>query len=239
MPPEGVALVRHEDIMSFEEIAEFSRIAVQKGIRKIRITGGEPLLRRGVTRLVEMLASIDGLQDLAMTTNGTQLSRFASDLVAAGLHRVNVSLDATDQERFRQITRCGEVHEVIEGIEAALRAGLRPVKLNCVINESSSETDAQDVTSYAKTKGLEVRFIRRMQPETGLFSIVDGGTGGNCSRCNRLRLSSTGILRPCLFSDLGFSVRELGAERAIREAIQSKPELGSRVTENWIRAVGG
>ena len=121
MPPEGVKLLRHEDILSFEEIVEVARCAAGLGVSKIRLTGGEPLLRRGIATLVGMLAGIEGLADLAMTTNGLSLSKFAHDLADAGLRRVNVSLDAIDPESYATITGGGDVGQALAGIEAAPR----------------------------------------------------------------------------------------------------------------------
>jgi len=239
MPPSGVPLLRHEDMISFEEIVEVAQIAAQMGIRKLRITGGEPLLRRGVCSLIGMLSQIEGVDDLAMTTNGILLAEYAQTLASAGLHRVNVSLDATDPERYREITRGGDIRAVFRGIEAAVLADLSPIKINCVVRRSWLETDAQDVARYAQDNGLQVRFITRMDAESGSFSTVHGGTGGDCPQCNRLRLSSTCLIRPCLFSDLAFDVRAHGVRRALELAVENKPECGGPVSQNWIRALGG
>lgn len=239
MPPEGIRLIPRENILSFEEIVETARAAVGMGITRLRITGGEPLVRPDIAKLVKMLAEIPGIEDLAMTTNGTFLSDYACALAGAGLRRVNVSLDATDADRYREITCGGDVRRVIAGIEAARNAGLEPIKLNCVVGESSTEPDAQEVALFARRNGLRVRFIRRMEFATGTFSVVEGGKGGDCARCSRLRLSSEGFIRPCLFSDLGFSVRELGPERALEEAVRMKPKEGAPCTHNWIRGIGG
>ena len=204
MPPEGVPLVWRPEILSYEEIAEVARTAAAMGVRKIRLTGGEPLVRHNLVGLVKMLATIDGIRDLAMTTNGILLPRHARSLAAAGLKRVNISLDATSPGRFAEITRGGDVRQVLAGIEAARQAGLRPIKLNCVVESNSSEPDAQDVAAFAEAAGLEVRFIRRMGLGEGAFTIVEGGRGGDCPRCNRLRLTSDGRIRPCLFSEPEF-----------------------------------
>ena len=239
MPAEGVPLVSHEDILSFEEITDVAQVAVGMGITKVRVTGGEPLVRRGIETLVRMLAAIDGIHDLAMSTNGTLLADHARALAEAGLHRVNISLDTMDPERYSHLTRGGDIKEVLAGIAAAREAGLEPIKLNCVVSKSSSEPDAREVARFARENGCEARFIPKMDAATGTFSVVEGGSGGDCARCNRLRLSSDGLVRPCLFSDLGFSVRELGAVEALTRAVEEKPEAGGPCTRNWIRAVGG
>lgn len=227
MPEEGVKLIDHSEILSFDEITAFVSEAVAAGIDKVRITGGEPLVRRGIVDLVRMIASVEGIRDLSMTTNGTLLSKYADDLAAAGLDRVNVSLDTLDPDRYRLLTRGGALSDALEGIDAAVRAGLTPVKINCVVKESSREIGATGVTQFGLDKGLEVRYIRQMDLAMGDFGVVEGGDGGNCSICNRLRLTANGKVKPCLFSDLEFDVRELGAARAIAMAVNQKPACGS------------
>lgn len=228
MPAHGVPAMRHEDLLSFEEITGVVRMAVDMGVTKVRLTGGEPLVRRGIVSLVSMLANIEGIRDLTMTTNGQQLEKFARDLADAGLNRVNISLDTVNPNRYTEVTRGGELRKVIAGIVAAHNAGLNPIKLNCVIQRSPKEEDARSVTEFGRAEGLEVRYIRRMNLSAGVFFQVVGGSGGDCARCNRLRLSCDGYLRPCLFSDLGFNVRSLGPEKAIQEAVQAKPERGDK-----------
>ena len=239
MPASGVKLLDHAAILSFEEITEVARIAVGLGCSKLRITGGEPLVRLQLEVLVGMLAAIPGVDDLSMTTNGVLLPEMAPALAMAGLCRVNISLDTLDSTRYREITRGGDVRQVLAGIDAARQAGLTPIKLNCVVRESSTEPDAQALASFAQDQGLEIRFIKRMVFSTGTFSLVEGGEGGHCACCSRLRLSSDGYIRPCLFSDLAFSVRELGAARALAEAVRCKPEAGGPCTHDWIHGIGG
>jgi len=239
MPEEGIHLLRHEDILSFDEIKDFTEVAVAKGVTKVRITGGEPLVRKGITALVSMISNIKGIQDLSMTTNGVILKQFADELKEAGLHRVNISLDTIDPEKFRAITRTGNIHDVFEGINAAKRAGLLPVKINCVVIESKEEEEAKAVTMFCKDNNLGLRYIRQMDLVKGHFSMVDGGTGGDCSLCNRLRLTANGKLKPCLFSNIDFDIRELGYEKAIMMAIELKPECGSKNETGSFYNIGG
>ena len=239
MPPAGVPLKTHADMLAFEEIREVVCVATEMGIDKVRLTGGEPLARRGIVALVGMLAAVPGINDYAMTTNGILLATFAEPLAAAGLRRVNVSLDAVDPARYAETTRGGDVSRVFAGIAAARQAGLSPIKLNCVVKESPSEPDARDVAAYAEEEGLPVRYIRQMRFSTGEFWPVTGGTGGVCRVCNRLRLTSDGMIKPCLFSDLSFSVRELGVREAIRQAVAAKPEVGTASQANSFYRIGG
>lgn len=239
MPPEGIKLMRHEDILSFDEILEVVRTAVSMGVDKVRITGGEPLVRKGITELVRMVASVDGIKDFAMTTNGAFLKQFAADLKKSGLHRINISLDTMDADQYRKITRGGNLEDVLQGIDAAREAGLDPIKINCVVKQSSTEPDALKVREFCDQNGLKVRFIQEMKLEAGLFNVVEGGDGGDCLHCNRLRLTADGKILPCLFSDLGYDVRELGAEKAIKMAVAGKPECGTANHQKQFSNIGG
>jgi cyclic pyranopterin phosphate synthase len=226
MPEEGARLFYPDDILSFEEITDVVRTASGMGIDKIRLTGGEPLVRKDIVRLVAMIAGIKGVKDLALTTNGTLLSGLAGQLKSAGLMRINVSLDTLDPAKFKALTRGGNIQQVIKGIQAAMEAGLDPVKINCVVSGPRDGEDARQVKEFAMIRGLQVRFIRQMDLETGEFSVVEGGEGGNCRICNRLRLTANGMVKPCLFSEQEFSVRELGARQALIAALESKPLKG-------------
>ena len=239
MPEKGIKSLKHKDILSYEEITSFTKTAVRNGIDKVRITGGEPLTRKNITYLIQLLADIDGIRDLSLTTNGILLSEFAKPMKDAGLKRVNVSLDTVDPDRYMDITRGGDFHRVMQGIDAAEMAGLLPIKINCVVNKSSDEPDALGVKAFCESRKFTVRFIHRMNLETGEFAPVEGGTGGDCKFCDKLRLSSDGNLRPCLFNDLSFNVRELGAEKAIQMAIEAKPECGTKSVQNRFNVIGG
>jgi GTP 3',8-cyclase len=239
MPEQGIQLLEHKDILSYEEILEVVKEAVKLGITKIRITGGEPLVRKGIARLVEMISGIKGIEDLGLTTNGILLEDLAGDLAKAGLHRVNISLDTVDPEKFKQITRGGDILKVFSGIESARKAGLDPVKINCVVQNSSSEKDALGVKEFCLKNNLEVRFIRQMDLNSGCFSVVEGGKGGDCLSCNRLRLTANGFIKPCLFNDLEFSIHELGIREALEKAINLKPEKGSVNQVNRFHNIGG
>lgn len=239
MPAEGIQLIRHEDILSFDEITEVARIAVEMGVRKVRITGGEPLVRKGIVNLVKMIAEIPGVDDLSMTTNGILLAQFAEQLKEAGLHRINVSLDTLDPEKYSLITRGGNVDDVLSGLMKAAETGFSPIKINCVTGEMTDDSDAIAVRAYGEKNGFQVRFIRQMDLATGEFYIVEGGEGGNCRMCNRLRLTSNGMIKPCLFNAIGYNVRELGAREAILRAIDNKPRCGTFNPDEEFYQLGG
>ena len=239
MPEEGIRLLDHKEILSFEEIVNVVRTAVEVGITKLRITGGEPLVRKGITDLIRMISEIDGIKDFGLTTNGILLEQFASDLAKAGLHRVNISLDTVDQDKFRQITRGGDITKVFRGIKAVREAGLAPIKINCVVKNSSDEPDAIEVKKFCKSNDLEVRFIHQMDLESGCFTVVEGGMGGDCGSCNRLRLTANGYVKPCLFDDIEFSVHQYGIRGALEKAINFKPEKGSCNRIDRFHTIGG
>ncbi len=239
MPAEGIQLMQHDEILSFDEILEVVNAAVEQGIDKIRITGGEPLVRRGIVDLVRMIGQIKGVKDFGMTTNGIYLDKFAKPLFDAGLQRINVSLDTMNPEKYKALTRLGDINMVLNGIDAAKKAGLDPIKINCVIKESSKEKDAQEVSEFCIKNDLKIRFIREMDLEKGQFWKVQGGEGGSCQICNRLRLTSNGKIKPCLFSDLEYDVRELGVKQALNLALGNKPKSGTQSLINKFSNIGG
>lgn len=174
MPEVGIQPLPHWEILSYEEILRVVRVAVGLGISKVRLTGGEPLVRRDLDRLVRALAVMEGIKDLSMTTNGVLLKERARDLKEAGLKRINVSLDSLDPQRYRAITRGGDLERVWGGILAALEVGMRPVKINVV---AMDEHNGDEIVSFARLSiswPLEVRFIERM-PLGGHNCYQSGG----------------------------------------------------------------
>lgn len=268
MPPEGVEKREHRQILSLEEIAEIARAAAALGVRKIRLTGGEPLVRRGVTALCRQLREIGELEELTLTTNGILLPGMAAELKAAGVDRVNVSLDTLDPEKYRRITRIGNLEDALAGIQAAREAGLTPLKLNCVLIGGFNDDEIPSLAALTAREPVEVRFIELMPigdtagfgPEAylpceavlerlpGLERLPeDGGVAERyrlpgaagtvglirplsrcfCSRCNRIRLTADGCLKPCLHSREEIPVRGLHGEelrRQLERAIRHKPE---------------
>jgi len=239
MPEGGVPLINHEDILTFEEIIRFTKVAVEMGINKVRLTGGEPLVRRGIVELISELANISGIKDLAITTNAILLADFAKDLKTAGLHRINISLDTMNPDRFSEITRGGDLAAVLSGIRIAQEVGFSPIKINTVIEKSSNEPDALAVKEFCLKNNLEPRFIHKMNLSEGTFKVVENGHGGDCEHCNRLRLTADGILYPCLFSDEGIAIRGRDYQEAILEAARIKPENGTVSLNKKFYNIGG
>jgi cyclic pyranopterin phosphate synthase len=165
--PEEVAFLPRQSLLSFEEIERFVRIAVALGIDKIRLTGGEPLVRRDLPALVAKIAAVPGIKDVGLTTNGILLAPMAQALWDAGLRRINVSLDTMDPEKFKELTRRPGFEQVIEGIHAAKAAGFDPVKINAIALKGVTEGDIVPLARFARSHGLELRFIEYMPLDAG------------------------------------------------------------------------
>lgn len=277
MPPEGVPAISHSEILTFEEIERVVRLAVGMGITKVRLTGGEPLVRRGIANLIGDISSMEGVKDVSLTTNGILLAPMAAELKEKGLRRVNISLDTLKPDVFEKITGFPRLNEVLAGIEEARRVGLTPVKVNVVAIGGVNDGELLDFAKMAVEKGVEVRFIEHMpsrrdvwsdrslvpasqilktigerytltpcEPKPGsrgpgrMYDIAGGGRIGVispmsdhfCGSCNRLRLTSDGRLRTCLFSnaeiDLKKKLRDGSGDEAIaallKQAVAAKPE---------------
>ena len=239
MPEKGIRLLDHSDILTFEEIIEVVKVCTDIGINKVRLTGGEPLVRKGIVQLVKMISEVKAVSDLSMTTNGVLLEEYAKPLANAGLMRVNVSLDTIDSVKFARITGKNVLEKVFRGIEAAKKAGLMPIKINCVLMNKEEQKYAFELREFAERNGYKVRFIHQMDLIKGKYSIVEGGEGGNCGVCNRIRLTANGLIKPCLFSDLGYDIHKTGIEKAINMAVGNKPESGTFNKSEKFYEIGG
>jgi cyclic pyranopterin phosphate synthase len=160
--PEEVVFMDRAELLTFEEMAHFVEVAAPLGIDKVRLTGGEPLMRRSLERLVEMLVPTPGIKDVGLTTNGLLLAEHAEGLYQAGLRRINVSLDTLDPGRFRQVARRDGLDRVLDGIAAAKKAGFEPIKVNAVAIRGVTDVDVVPLARYGRANGLEVRFIEYM-----------------------------------------------------------------------------
>jgi cyclic pyranopterin phosphate synthase len=258
MPEEGVKLLDHSDIISYEQITEVAKAASRLGFSKIRITGGEPLVRKGIVDLVSMLSGIEGITMLAMTTNGTLLENFARELKTAGLTRINVSLDTLDPALYKLITRGGLLDSVLSGIEAARTAGLT-VKINTVVLDGtdrallaphakapgtfqasiSTEQGVEAVRAYAASIGADFQRIAQYHLSEIKKDYADFERPPACASCNRLRLLANGTLRPCLHSGLSIPVDFTDIEGSIQRAIGFKPARGQECGDLEVGQIGG
>ncbi|WP_066636661.1 GTP 3',8-cyclase MoaA [Desulfolucanica intricata] len=287
MPPDGIEMARHEDILSLEEIEQVIRAAADIGVRKIRFTGGEPLVRKGLVELVERTAAIPTIDDIALTTNGVFLPQYGEALKEAGLNRVNISLDTLREDRFQKITRLGQLADVWKGINTALRLGLNPIKINNVIMLGINDDEVLDFVRLTTEQPLHVRFIElmpigsnntwtegryisndqvrntiikffgelqeekkvagngparyyRLPGAPGTIGFISAISSHFCNQCNRLRLTSMGTLRSCLYSeqevDLKVPLRQGAGRKELRQliarAVKLKPEK-HKMNEGW------
>ncbi|MDE1194412.1 MAG: GTP 3',8-cyclase MoaA [Pseudomonas sp.] len=159
---EDMTFLPRQQILSLEEIQQIAERFVELGTRKIRLTGGEPLVRAGIVGLCKNIAALPGLRELCMTTNGSQLEKLAAPLFDAGLKRLNISLDSLDPARFKELTRTGELSKVIAGIDAANAAGFKHTKLNCVVMQGRNDHEINDLVAFAIDRGLDITFIEEM-----------------------------------------------------------------------------
>lgn len=174
MPSEGVKPFEHKEILTYDEIIRIVRIAVALlGVRRIRITGGEPLTRRNILYLISSLSQIEGIEDLSLTTNGLLLKKYAQELSKAGLKRVNISLDSLDPLTYREITRGGNIYEVLEGIEIAERSHLLPIKINMVPVKGFNDQEIENFAKLTFIKPYQVRFIEFMPIGARDFWSID------------------------------------------------------------------
>lgn len=162
MPEDGIEKFCHEEILTLEEIYQITKSFVELGINKIRLTGGEPLARKGIVELISRVAKLPGVKDIAMTTNGILLKQYAQDLKDAGLNRVNISLDTLDKDRYKQITRGGNLKDALDGIKEAQRVGLKPIKINTVLIGGFNDEEIEDLVDITKEEIVDLRFIELM-----------------------------------------------------------------------------
>ena len=285
MPAEGVEKKRHEDICSVEELLEIARAAVACGVRKVRLTGGEPLVRRGILDICRGVAAIPGVEELCLTTNGVRLPALADGLRSAGVDRLNVSLDTLRPDRYAYITRVGRLEDVFAGLRAAEAAGFTGTKLNVVLMKGFNDDEIGDFVQLTEDRDIEVRFIELMPigqggaaeylpcgavleacPDLepvdlggvarryrrpgarGLVGLIQPMSCRFCDRCDRIRVTADGMLKPCLHSAGEIPLRGLHGlylERAIRAGIAAKPErhhmaeTGRSEAERDMNRIGG
>ena len=279
MPENDVQFMDRREILSFEEIERFARIAAALGVDKLRVTGGEPLVRKDLPCLIEKLIAIPGIHDLAMTTNGVLLSDQARSLYEAGLRRLNIHLDTLDRARFLEITRRDDLAKVLEGIELCRQIGFGPIKINAVAVKGLTEPDVIPLARFGRERDIEVRFIEFMPldaqalwdrgrvlladdmvamlsseicpleeipdrdaraPATeyrfadgiGRVGFIASVSRPFCLNCNRLRLTSDGKLRYCLFALEEADVKTLLRNGAPDDAIADV--IRGNVRAKWI-----
>jgi len=295
-PMGGCDLLQRKEILTLEEIHRIVRLFVECGVRKVRLTGGEPLVRRNIVYLVEKLAAIDGIDELTLTTNGVFLQSLASDLKNAGLKRVNVSVDSLENKSYKEVTGFDLLSKVTKGIHKALKVGLSPVKINSVIIRGINVSQILPLAKMSVRLPVAVRFIEycptssytksagdyvptrqvreiieskfgplslvvagatdgpalnfKIKNAAGTLGFISGRSSILCHSCNRLRLTSDGKIKPCLYSSQSYDIKKLiraGAddERVLKllETILSEKgnhtKLNSDAGEFHMQKIGG
>ncbi|MBU0934903.1 MAG: radical SAM protein [Spirochaetes bacterium] len=238
MPAEGIRLISHQEILRFEQIEQVARVAAGLGFDKLRLTGGEPLVRRGIVDLVGMLAAIPGISQLSLTSNGTLLAPLAAGLKAAGLSSINVSLDTLDALAYTELTRGGRLQDALDGIRAARAAGL-PVKLNTVVSEDSDGQQLAQVREFAAAEGCMVQTIRQYRLDEQKQDDVHFMRPPPCADCNRIRLLANGLLKPCLHGDAAVPVDWNDIETSLQRCVELKPACGQSASDHNVSAIGG
>jgi cyclic pyranopterin phosphate synthase len=241
MPEAGIELKSHSAILAYEKIVRVAAAAAELGIRKIRLTGGEPLVRKNINFLIRELKAVPGVREVSMTSNGTLLDLLAAGLKQAGLDRLNISLDTLDAGRYRQVTRNGDIDRVMAGIAAAQRAGFENIKVNMVLIPGFNHDEVAPMTEFCRRKGLLLQRIHHysLRDLRTARSGLEAERPLDCSICNRLRLTADGKLKPCLFSDREFTVDFSDIHASLEQAVRAKPRQGVACAnrQNW--QIGG
>lgn len=268
MPEEGVCKKKHEDMLREDEMIQAVETAAALGIKKVRITGGEPLVKRNILSICRRVVAVEGIEEVCMTTNGILLPALAKQLREAGVQRINISLDTLDEKKYAQMTRRGELRQALLGLEAALDAGFEKVKVNTVLIGGFNDDEIPALAGLTRKYPIDVRFIELMpmydsgefSPEAFLSNDIvlerlpelvpataDGGVAklyrfpdgkGNvglispisahfCQKCNRLRLTADGKLKPCLHSSAEYPIKGKTRKEMteqMKRAILEKPE---------------
>ncbi|KPU42737.1 cyclic pyranopterin monophosphate synthase [Oxobacter pfennigii] len=282
MPEEGVPKKCHEEILRFEEVLKIINAHASLGIKKVRFTGGEPLILKGVDNLIYNTSKIPSIEDISITTNGILLYDMADDLKKAGLKRVNISLDTLKEDKYRQITRGGDIKKVLSAIEKCMSLGLLPVKLNVVAIKGVNDDETADFIRLTREMPISVRFIELMPIGEGAKLYEEGALGSEeiiesfpglipledlsgtaklfklenakgtvgfisplsckfCNSCNKIRLTASGTIKPCLHSEDEIDIKSYVNDEAlltsvIRDAILSKPQEHHMETEHISRS---
>lgn len=238
MPQEGVLKKEHKEFLTFEQMGKIVEAAAELGIYKIRLTGGEPLVKKDIEKLAGIIKNIKGITYLGVTTNGILLPRLAGPLKKAGVDSLNISMDTLNRDRYSYLTRGGDVRLVLAGIEAAKKEGF-PIKINMVVMD---DTDPEEITSmraFCEEQGLNLQLINHYDLGAEKRDDYVFDRPPKCGNCNRIRLLSHGVLKPCLQSDLEIPVDLENPRESLIAAIQGKPLHGSVCTNREMTEIGG
>jgi cyclic pyranopterin phosphate synthase len=238
MPEEGVPLKPYHEILRYEQIRDIVKEAVSIGIDKVRLTGGEPLIKRDIEELVRMIANIDGINHIGMTTNGILLPEKAFLLNEAGLHSLNISLDTLNPDKYRRITRVGDINLVMTGIDTAIALDFH-IKINMVVFDDTTRGDIEQISAFCKRKGIKLQLIKHYDLSLSKKDDQHYSRPPQCSECNRIRLLSDGRIKPCLHSNNELKVDFNDIKGSLIRAIKAKPSSGESCTNRNMSQIGG
>ncbi|OGI26947.1 MAG: molybdenum cofactor biosynthesis protein MoeA [Candidatus Melainabacteria bacterium RIFOXYA12_FULL_32_12] len=238
MPEEGVPIKDHSEILSYEKIELIVKEAVKLGIAKVRLTGGEPLIKRDIETLVKKISLIDGIRQLCMTTNGTLLSQKIKVLKEAGLNSINISLDTLNPEKYKKITRGGNIQNTLDGIEAALDEGFL-LKLNMVVLKGINDDEIESMKEFCYENYISLQLINHFSLNSTKLEQYTFDRPPKCKNCNRIRLLSDGTLKSCLHSEEEYKVDFNNITESLKNIILSKPKKGSMCTSRKMVEIGG
>ncbi|MCG8479467.1 MAG: radical SAM protein [Spirochaetales bacterium] len=240
MPAWGVVHRRHDEVLRIEEYLAVVTEAAKLGITKVRLTGGEPLVRRGIVELVAGIAEVPGIEIVAVTTNGTRLTSMARPLYEAGLTHLNISIDTMDPERYSIITRGGRLEHAVAGALAARDVGFERIKINVVAGRDWVDSaDRAALETFCRRNGFALQRIAEYELTARRHDTLRFERPLPCETCNRIRLLSTGRLKPCLHSDHEIPVDFDDIAASLQRAALAKPERGTACTNRGMVEIGG
>ncbi|MEI0701788.1 GTP 3',8-cyclase MoaA [Brachyspira intermedia] len=238
MPEDGIIKKMHSQILSYEQIYNVVKEASELGVKKVRITGGEPLVRKNIDELVAMIRTIEKVDIIAMTTNAVLLDGIAEKLKNAGLDSINISLDTLDSERYKYITRGGSLYDAMKGIKRASKLGFQ-LKINVVVYDEKSKEELPLLKKYAESINAKLQTIQYYNLNSQKLDSIDYDRPARCKYCNRIRLLSDGYLLSCLHSNIKFKVDFDDIRGSIIKCIEGKPENGAYSDAESLSMIGG
>ena len=238
MPEEGIQLMNHNELLRCEEIEAVVKEAASLGINKIRLTGGEPLTEKNIENLIEKIYNINKIEHISMTTNGTLLADKAKALKKAGLNSINISLDTLDKEKYEKITRGGNIKDVLAGIESAIDNNFL-IKLNMVVLKDLNTDEIENMQKFCNVRNIKLQLIKYFNLNALKQYNIAFDRPPDCSACNRIRLLSNGVLKPCLHSDTEYKIDFDNISASLKQTILEKPEKGLVCSLKQMAEIGG
>ncbi len=238
MPEEDTICTSEQKTLSFDNLMQVVTVAADMGMEKVRITGGEPLVRQGVPEFIGRIKALQKVQFVGMTTNGTLLRKYKQELQQSGVDRINLSLDTLHADRYKTLTRGGDIEQVFDGIFAMKEANI-PIKINMVITKESTAQEIEEMKAFTQKEALELQLIKEYRLSTQKDDDHPYHRPPHCGGCNKIRILSNGIIKPCLHSDIEIPLDMNHIQESLEYAIGIKPLAGSSSQRDNIAKIGG